>query len=98
MYINIPYAESDAMQKIDLYVPKKKDFPTILYIHEGILLGGDKSDSPYSVISNKFKNARVAFSSMNYRLGPNNKWPAQPDDVVSAFVWLKKYTRIRRQQ
>ena len=88
--LNTPYVvNADKQQQFDLYLPDDKNFSTILYVHEGSLLGGDKDDLPYTGIAQKFQRHGIAFAKMNYRLGPENKWPSQPDDIVSAFSWLK---------
>ena len=88
--LNIPYVvNADKQQQLDLYLPDDKNFITILFVHEGSLLGGDKDDIPYAGIAQKFQRHGIAFAKMNYRLGPENKWPSQPDDLVSAFSWLK---------
>ena len=80
----------DASQQMDLYLPAKQNFKTILYIHEGSLVSGDKKDEPYEKIALKFQKIGIGFISMNYRLGPQHKWPAQPEDVCSAFSWIKR--------
>jgi acetyl esterase/lipase len=36
-----------------------------------------------------FQAAGIACAATNYRLAPSHKWPAQPNDVASAFRWLK---------
>jgi acetyl esterase/lipase len=77
-------------QTIDIYLPVAKNFKTILFLHEGSLLGADKKDEPLEEIAKKFQNDGICFVSANYRLGPQNKWPSQPEDVCSAFAWLKK--------
>jgi acetyl esterase/lipase len=37
-----------------------------------------------------FQAAGIACGTTNYRLAPSHKWPAQPNDVASAFRWLKE--------
>lgn len=89
--LNVPYVDGGgAAQQMDLYLPDAKSFKSVIYIHEGSLLGGDKRDEPYEKIARKFQQDGIGFISINYRLGPENKWPSQPDDVCSAFAWLKK--------
>src|SRR5690348_10928390 len=52
--LNIPYILNGGQrQQLDLYVPAAKSFITIMYVHEGSLLGGDKADSLYPKIARK---------------------------------------------
>jgi arylformamidase len=87
---NIPYSGGGITeQKMDIYLPVTKNFRTILFLHEGSLLGGDKKDKPLEEVAKKFQSDGICFVSANYRLGPQNKWPSQPEDVCAAFAWLK---------
>ncbi|MBS1718316.1 MAG: alpha/beta hydrolase [Armatimonadetes bacterium] len=89
---DIPYAESgDPLQRLDLYCPAKKQFPTIVYLHEGSLKGGDKSEPPYSKIAEAFQSHGVGFALVNYRLFPANPWPAPIQDASRAFKWVKTH-------
>jgi len=85
-YVN----NGDALQKMDLYLPATKNFKTIMYVHEGSLLSGDKRDEPYEKIARKFQQDGIGFISINYRLGKTSSWPSQPDDVCAAFAWIKR--------
>jgi len=89
---NVPYLTGAAGdEQMDLYLPSTKNFKTIVYVHEGGLMSGDKKDEPYAKIAEKFQRDGFAFILINYRLGPANKWPAQPDDVCVAFACVKKH-------
>lgn len=89
--LDIPYVEGGAHdQQLDLYTPSNQGFPTILFVHEGSLTSGDRKDEPYGRMCETFQELGIACAAMNYRLAPSHKWPAQPDDVVTAFRWLKE--------
>ena len=77
-------------QQMDIYLPVGKMFPVILYLHEGSLTSGDKTDSPYAAIAMNFVKTGIGFILINYRLGPKNKWPAMAEDAASSFSWVKK--------
>lgn len=77
-------------QELDFYFPSSKNFPVILYLHEGSLISGDKSDNPYQEIAINFANHGIGFVLANYRLAPGSKWPAMAEDAASAFAWIKK--------
>lgn len=82
-------------QQLDLYLPAGKGFPTILFVHGGSLIEGDRKDAPYPMIGQAFQKTGVGCAVMSYRLGPENRWPAQPRDVAAAFEWLKKNIETR---
>jgi acetyl esterase/lipase len=88
---NTPYIPGGVYdQQMDYYLPGGNNFPVILYLHEGSLTSGDKTDSPYESIAMNFAKAGIGFFLINYRLGPKNKWPAMADDAASAFSWINK--------
>lgn len=89
---NLPYVtDGGHKQQLDLYLPADaEDFPTILFVHEGSLTSGDRKDEPYADMCKTLNSFGIACAAMSYRLAPEHKWPAQPDDVASAFSWLKK--------
>jgi acetyl esterase/lipase len=60
----------------------------ILYFHGGAFLGGS-SASHRKLTGHLAKAAGVPALSIDYRLVPENPWPAQLDDAVTAFHWLR---------
>ena len=76
-------------QQLDLYTPSNADFPTILFVHEGGLTSGDRKDEPYAKMCATFQVIGIGCAATNYRLAPEHKWPAEPNDVAAAFAWLK---------
>jgi arylformamidase len=94
--LDIPFvAGGKHDQQLDLYTPAKADFPTILFVHEGSLISGDRKDEPYARMCTTFQVLGFGCAATNYRLAPGHRWPAQPNDVVSAFGWLKHNIRSR---
>ena len=88
--LDIPYVPNgDHKQQLDLYTPGENNFPTILFVHGGSLTTGDRKESPYPQMCKTFQELGIGCAAMSYRLAPEFKWPAQPDDVVAAFAWLK---------
>lgn len=82
-------------QQLDLYIPAQRDFPIILFVHEGSLTSGDRKDEPYARMCETFRRLGIGCAATNYRLAPSHKWPAQPNDVVAAFRWLKENIGVR---
>lgn len=94
--LDIPFVEGGGHDRqLDLYTPAARAFPTILFVHEGSLTSGDRKDEPYARMCGTFQETGIGCAAMSYRLAPANKWPAQPDDVVAAFRWLKEHIGAR---
>ncbi len=86
---DVPFTTStDRSQSLDFYRAPKANAPLVMYVHEGSLTSGDKADSPYDAIAQRFVARGYAVALINYRLMPAHPWPAQIDDVADAFVWL----------
>jgi arylformamidase len=91
IHLDIPYVRGGGhKQQLDLYIPVKEFYPVILFVHEGSLQSGDRKDEPYAQMCKVFQEQGIACAAMSYRLASEHKWPAQPNDVVAAFDWLKK--------
>lgn len=89
--MDVPYvAGGGNKQHLDLYLQDSKGFSTILFVHGGGLTSGDRKEAPYPQIAEAFQKTGLGCAVMSYRLGTENKWPAQPNDVAAAFAWLKR--------
>lgn len=87
---NVPYG-TDPAQKMDLYLPVgfPGPRPGVALIHGGGWQGGDKgfyAPSGRALAALGF----VAFS-LNYRLTPAARYPAQADDVQRAVRWMRAH-------
>ena len=90
---DIPYTPGPAadprLQTLDLYLPEgKSNFPTILFIHGGGLMRGDKLPDGFHALVDFFAAQGIGVASANYRLSPAAKHPAHVQDVARAFAWL----------
>jgi monoterpene epsilon-lactone hydrolase len=61
----------------------------ILYFHGGAFVGGS-SASHRKLTGHLAKASGVQALSIDYRLAPENTFPAQLDDAVTAFRWLRE--------
>ncbi|QDV60888.1 alpha/beta hydrolase [Crateriforma conspicua] len=66
--------------------PKTNDRPAVVVVHGGGWMSGDKW-TMYSHCNALAKRGHVVIS-INYRLAPEHKFPAQVDDVRKALLWL----------
>ena len=66
--------------------------PVVLYVHGGQLISGTKNapaGSPAGTLLPAATARGYAFVSIDYRLAPANKWPAQIEDAKSAIRYLR---------
>ena len=87
-YRDLTYCNS---QKLDLYVPRAavaRPLPIAIYVHGGGMTAGDKSDID-PVFLNTLASAGYAVASVNYRLAPASRFPAQIEDVKCAIRYLR---------
>lgn len=87
---DLPYVpgSTDERQMLDLFIPKArygKSLPLIVWIHGGGWIEGDKSASPAIELARK----GFASASINYRLAPKHRFPAQIFDCKAAVRWLR---------
>ncbi len=64
-----------------------KGWPIVVWIHGGGWRSGDKKGGPFRALL----DAGFAVASINYRLSPEAKWPAQLDDCRSALSFLRNH-------
>ena len=90
--LDVPYVTPETpAQRLDLYLPDARDFATIIMVHGGGLTQEDKRDDSLPAICAGLNRAGLGCASVNYRLGPVTRWPAQPEDVASAVAWVRHH-------
>ena len=81
--------------RLNLFLPAPEDASKagdiIVFVHGGGFVSGDKDEAPGRFYDNvgrwAARNGR-ACATMNYRLAPDNPWPAGRDDVALALGWI----------
>jgi acetyl esterase/lipase len=93
---DVTYCTADGVAlKLDLYFPKATDSgssaPVVIYVHGGSWQLGDKSLlEGWEKTVVKMLTARGYLVAVpNYRLAPQDKWPAQIQDVKCAVRYLR---------
>jgi acetyl esterase/lipase len=72
--------------RLDLFVPKgKKDFSALLFAHGGGWKNGKKDE--FEFLGKTLAKHGVGVVTINYRLFPDVKFPANVEDVAKAFAW-----------
>ena len=84
--------ESGRAGLCDIYLPADEPppegYPVIVVVHGGAWMSGDKwTLEGYSRL---LAEHNMAAMTINYRLAPSHKFPAQVDDVRSALLWAKE--------
>ena len=74
--------------EIRIYKPKSANLkPTLIYVHGACWVAGslDSHDEIYRYLS---KKSDINVVAINYRLAPENKYPAAHNDVYDATEWI----------
>lgn len=74
-----------------IYTPKegKAPYPVVLYFHGGGFVVG--SNDTYDASARGLANgAKAVVVAVDYRQGPENKFPAAHDDANAAYAWVLK--------
>jgi len=77
--------------KLDVHYPTSADkpWPAVVYIHGGGLSKGNKSGGAGLIYFQPLTQANFLVISINYRLLPQNKFPAQIEDAKCAIRFLR---------
>ncbi len=76
-------------QYMDLFLPDKEEFFTIIHFHGGGLIEGDKGDT-HNYVKHLTKYG-FAVSTANYPLLPDNKFPSFLYSASEAVRWVKDH-------
>ena len=89
-YDDIAYG-AHHMQSLDVYRPKgaKGSLPVIVSVHGGGWVYGDKALYQYYTMS--LAQRGFAVVNFSYRLAPENRFPAQMEDIGAVFAWAEAH-------
>jgi len=85
-----------AAQRLDVFAPDPPvttPRPVLIFVHGGGFVSGDKhtADSPfYDNVMLWAAHHGMVGVNVNYRLAPNNPWPAGAEDVGLATRWVQE--------
>src|SRR5580704_1229704 len=84
--LDVSYGEE--IRKLDICIPSSPPLGSILIIHGGGWVAGDKRDD--IGLCTLFAKSGILALSVNYTLldGTTNRWPAPIDDVKAVRSWL----------
>jgi acetyl esterase/lipase len=91
--LDVAYADGGDECKLDLYLPARKGFATVVFTYGGGWhTGSRKSVTP---VGKKLQALGYGCALVSHRLSPAHKFPAQIEDVAAAFAWVKKNIAAR---
>lgn len=84
---DLPFAEVDGHRlALDLYLPEgKQGAPLVVFVHGGGWQRGSRDEMPLGAMA----PAGFAFASVDYRLSPVARFPAQAHDIKAAIRFLR---------
>ncbi|MCU0723508.1 MAG: alpha/beta fold hydrolase, partial [Planctomycetes bacterium] len=90
-HLDLAYADPDPAapkaRRLDLYAPEgASSAPVMVFVHGGGWTRGDKANAGRKPAF--FAGKGWVFASLNYRLMPAGKHPANVRDVAAALAWL----------
>lgn len=89
---DVTYRAVDGLSlKMDIYYPQTGDppYPTVVYVHGGGWTGGNKRAGAGMLDVPTLLERGYVVASVDYRLAPNWKFPAQIQDVACAVRYLR---------
>ncbi|NOT30387.1 MAG: alpha/beta hydrolase [Planctomycetes bacterium] len=88
LLLDQPYGEHEK-QVLDLYLPAKKDFPTVVFTYGGGWHSGSgKSCTP---IAEALRARGYGCALLSHRVSPPDAWPAMIEDEARAFAWVHEH-------
>jgi acetyl esterase/lipase len=93
--INVTFC-NDQTARISAPANLDKPAPVAVYFHGGSWIGGDQDTGGFiiSEIGPALTAAGFVVANVDYRLGPDAKWPAQIEDVKCSIRYLRAYAKV----
>jgi acetyl esterase/lipase len=79
-------------------LPTKSETPSaaVILIHGGGFDSGTKDFGGMTALCTEFADGGLAAFAVDYRLAPDNAYPAQVNDVTDALEWLREPTQVAK--
>jgi acetyl esterase/lipase len=90
---DIPYADGGDQEMLDLYLPAKKGFATIVFTYGGGWHTGSRK--AVAQVGQTLQKLGYGCALISHRLAPKYRFPAQAEDLAAAFAWVKKHIEAR---
>jgi acetyl esterase/lipase len=91
-----PYGPHER-HRLDVYRPAGSSRATVVYVHGGGFVAGDKNGDGTFYRNVGFWLASQGFTAVlpNYRLAPSHAWPAGTQDLQSVLQWVRQDRQAR---
>jgi acetyl esterase/lipase len=90
---DVPYADGGDQRMLDLYLPDKQGFTTVVFTYGGGWHSGSRKS--VTAIGERLQSLGYGCALLSHRLAPKDRFPAQAEDVAAAFAWVKKYIEAK---
>jgi triacylglycerol lipase len=95
-----PAATDDHKRQLDLYLPERRDYATVIFIHGGGWAWGDRSQKfggadVYGNIGRFLASEGFGAAVISYRLIWKTDWRTQATDVARAIAWVEQNIAAR---
>jgi acetyl esterase/lipase len=91
---DVAYHDEAPEQVLDLWrapdLPVDGRAPVLVQVHGGSWIGGSKRSQGVHLMRYLAERGWICVS-IDYRLGPRNRWPAQIVDVKRALAWVREH-------
>lgn len=90
-----PADTADHKRQLDLYLPDRRDFTTVIFIHGGGWAWGDRSQKfggadVYGNIGRFLASEGYGAAVISYRLIWKTDWRTQATDIARAIAWVER--------
>ena len=92
---NIAYGDHGKANLLDIYRPKvttNQNMPVLLFVPGGGWVTGSKNDQGLPLLHHMATQGWLCVA-INYRLGPQARFPAMLEDIFSAITWVKTHAQ-----
>ncbi len=91
---NVAYGDHRKRNRLDIYRPEgttsADSLPVVVFVHGGAWVIGNKDQQGKPMLLHLARSGYVGVT-VNYRLGPKHRWPAQIIDVKRAIAWAHEH-------
>ena len=91
---DVAYGEHPKRHRLDIYRPAgttpADGLPVVVFVHGGAWMIGNKEQQGKPLMCHLARRGYLAVT-INYRLAPRHRWPAQIIDVKRAIAWVHEH-------
>jgi acetyl esterase len=91
---NIEFKQQPVSLHLDAHIPRGKGpFPAVILVHGGGWTGGSKTANFILPLFEPLTKIGYTWFTIDYRLALQHPYPAAPEDVESAIVFVKNHAK-----